>query len=168
MSPGVGPGTLAPMTTARNRPTPSLLIDMATVRYRWSADRRSCALLLATGELVAAVDVEDEREDPRVTAFRALDAALDHGRASRLDGAGRSCSMPVVLYNPFSAEVSVAAVPHTTTVTDGGPLAVAAEGCVVEVYGGRDRRVVIDGRTLRPRELTLTEMTRTRLAHDAA
>lgn len=168
MPAGSGSGTLGHMTTARNRPEPTLLVDMATLRYRWGPDRRSCALLLSTGELVVVVDVDDPSEDVRVVAYRALDAALDRGRVQRLRADGRTVTVPVAVYNPFSAEVSVGPVPHTVTFTDEDPLPVPAEGCMVNVHGGRGRRVEVAGRTLLPRELTLTEMTRTQMSHQAA
>ena len=159
------------MTTARNRATDYLVLDMATIRFQWSPDQTACAALTARGEIVALTDVEPEA-DERQVAFRLLDQALDQGQVLRPDPGDptKRVSYKVALYNPFTAEVSAAPVPDTVTFTDRAPLPVPADGLpVVAVTSGRNPSMrTLEGRHLPARTLTFAGLTRAQIAHQAA
>lgn len=162
------------MTTARNGPTNVLIVDMSTMRFQWNPDHTACSALTARGELVAVIEVVDPDADPGEIAYALLDAALDRGQVLRPDPSdpgnpGARVSYRVALYNPFSAEISLGAVPNTVTFTDHEPVSLETDGLPAVAVAGRDPHLTLpNGRVLYPRELSFAGLTRLQIAHQAA
>lgn len=103
-----------------------LIFDLATLRYQWDATRATLSVLSSRNELLAVVDVAPTTNE-REAAFQACDAALDRSRVSRTTPAGR-LRHRIALYNPYSAEVSFAAVPKTKVFSAATRLTIPANG----------------------------------------
>jgi hypothetical protein len=165
------PVTFATMTTTPVRARDVLVIDMSTVRFQWNAAGTSCSALTSRGEIMAVLSGVDTNADPRETAYLALDAALDRGSVLRTDPANPAAriSYRIGFYNPYSAEVSVGAVPHTAAYCDGEPLELDQAGTPAKLKGGaRDLTLVVGERRLVPRSLTFAALTRKQIDHQAA
>jgi hypothetical protein len=141
-----------------------LLLDLASLRYRWSDDaHRSLAVLSAMGEVLAVVDCEAGLPQ-REAAFRACDAALASGRVVRASQddllVRRRCR--IGLYNPYSGEVAVGPVSRGTVYQGGGRLDVPPNGVTLQMVDGR---LEGDGITLEPVESGYAEMRHAHSAH---
>lgn len=104
-----------------------VVFDLSTLRYRFSAQRGRVAAVAPTGEILACVDIAPTT-DPREAAFRAADAALDQARVVR---GNETCR--VALYNPYSAEVALNAVPATQVFTAQVPVSLDAAGTLMRL-----------------------------------
>lgn len=137
-----------------------IICDLATLRYQWVAHRTRLQAVTARGEFLAAVDVRagvDERE----AAFLACDAALGRGWVRR-DGR----RLRVGLYNPYSAEVAVGALPDTAVFADQAPVALPVDGAVAVLDDGAEPAIVLgDGRRLPRQARTYASYTRAVNAH---
>jgi len=108
-----------------------LIFDIATVRYRFSANRDSVTALAPTGELLAVVELAPHHSE-REAAFLAADAAL---RSARVLRDGLRCK--VAFYNPYTADICLQPVPETRIFSDLQPLAFepAGQRCSLEDDG---------------------------------
>lgn len=149
--------------------TEYLVLDLASLRYQWNAARTAVAVLTAAGELLAVADTPpgtDERE----AAFAATDAALARARVNRPGPTGR-VRYRVALYNPYSGEVSVGAVPDTRVFGDGDRLELPAAGAPALLSPGPEPVLGVAGAAageLRPlplRQVSFAALTRVYQAH---
>lgn len=93
------------------------LVDLASLRFQWSADGRSLAVLTDDGEHLAAVAVERPSDQlpageraaaQRRAAAVALDAVAAAPGVARVRPDGTLATLPVALYNPHSWQISAA------------------------------------------------------------
>jgi hypothetical protein len=150
---------------------PFLVLDCATVRFRWNAQGTTLTALTSRREILATVPV-DRGINPRAAAFAAMDKTLQQAVLTRVDPhdpLGR-VRYRVGLYNPFTGEVALGGVPDTVTYAtlEHDPLPVDGDGTVATLTDDGAHLVWPDGTVLSPRELTFASMTRLALAHQAA
>jgi hypothetical protein len=152
-----------------NRPSQVLVLDMASLRFRKNAPGTACAVLTRRGELLTAIDISP-RDSDRDVIFRGLDAALDRGQVIRTDSdaTGGRTRYRLALYNPYTAEISVHAIPATVTFAAIEPVELPVDGDPAVVTGtGRNSCLRLGDRHLYPRQLSFTALTRRPLAHAA-
>lgn len=143
-----------------------IVLDLSTLRYRWNAAKTALAATTALGEVVSVVDTAPGL-DAREAAFLACDAALARGRLLRAapEDPARTRTYRLALYNPYSAETSVGAVPDTQVFCDRRPLALELGGSVAHLADGR---LLVGGRILSPVEESLEALAASYQAHRAA
>lgn len=158
-------GTLAAMTT---HPTPVVVLDMATLRFRTRASGGPVQLTTRTGQVLAVVHPR-RGEARRSVAFRALDAALAEARLPLPTGGPRGTRYArLALYNPFTGDVSYDPVPGTVTFTSGAPVPLDADGTIGLLHGGERPDVLeVSGYTLVATERDVSELTRVIAAQSA-
>jgi hypothetical protein len=120
------------------------VLDLTAVRFRWSPDHQSLAVLAPSGELLAVRDAHPAWSF-REAALRALDEALTSARVLRFVR-GELTPVRVGLYNPFSKTVAVDSLPHTRSFSDGDELSCPPAGVVFMLDGSE---LVSRSRTLR-------------------
>jgi hypothetical protein len=108
-----------------------VVFDLSTLRYRLSAKLGRVTALAPTGEILARVDVAPATS-PREASYLAANAALDQGRVVR---DGETCR--IALYNPYSGEASLNAVPATVVYSAGAPISLDEAGTTFEMKGDR-------------------------------
>ena len=121
------------------------VLDLTAVRFRWSPDQKSLAVLAPSGELLAVRDAHPAWSF-REAALRVLDEALTSARLLRYVE-GELTPVRVGLYNPFSKTVAVDSLPHTRSFSDGEDLSCPPAGVMF----------VLDGLELTSRSRTLCE-----------
>lgn len=129
------------MTANKASPTPVLVLDMTTLRFRWNdPDRTAVAALSAREEVLAVVDA-DPAEPLSAIAFRAMDAALAGAHVLRTNPEDPVSPMRyrVGLYNPFSGEVAIGAVPSTVAMSADSRLVIDASGATGVLQGAKDQ-----------------------------
>lgn len=122
------------MSTAIRHREPVLVLDMATLRFmRTGPSRRRVQVLTARNEVLAVADIQLNLEtglfDEETTAFYALDAALG-GTVLRTpeDGSGPPVPHRIALYNPYTGEISLGALPDTQILASDELLPLPVEG----------------------------------------
>lgn len=164
-----------------------LIVDLASLRYRWDAERTTLTVFSAQREVLAVAAGVGHLSD-REAASRACDLVLDRGRVSRaaadwdyvdVDVVGEDVHAAaaaaaargrvrfrVALYNPYTAQVSVGPVPDTEVFSCNRPLQLPAGGLPTTLVQGHDGPVLHAGnQVLTPFNPTLTAITRTLEAH---
>jgi hypothetical protein len=120
------------------------LFDLASLRFERSADRGVVLVRTASGELLASSTVPVDADEGRCAAT-VCDEALARGTVLRyVDGQG-DMAVPIALYNPYSGDVAVDALPHTRAFGDGRPLRLDPNGALAVLDGDT---LVVDGRPL--------------------
>jgi len=162
------------MTAAIIRSRNVLVLDMATIRFRWGPEKATCAAVTSRGEVLAVVETARDDAgnlDVPGTAYRAFDEALGSGSVLRVldDGSAVPVRHEIALYNPFTGEVAIGAVPATITFADGRPVELDPAGVTaVALPAGAEAYLELSGgRTLLPRQLSLAGLTRVQEAHAA-
>jgi hypothetical protein len=117
------------------------VFDLASLRYRSDRGVGRLSVLTAAGELLAAVGVENGTSE-REAVFRALDAALAHGRLIRPEG-----TMALAFLNPYSSQIAVGAVPETVSYQSADQVRLSEHGARATL---RDGLMEIDGHVLVP------------------
>lgn len=141
------------------------ILDLASLRYQRNREHTSLTVYSALREVLAVLEV-DPGLDERELAFLGCDAALERARLVRVDPVRGRSRLRVALYNPYTAEVSLGAIPDTRAFTDESPLLVPEDGLVASLDGsGASSRLVVAGRELVPVEHTFTSLTRAYSAH---
>lgn len=133
-------GTLPHVTANKASPVPVLVLDMTTLRFRWNdPDRTAVAALSAREEVLAVVDA-DPQEPLSAIAFRAMDAALAGAHVLRTNAEDpvSPTRYRVGLYNPFSGEVAIGAVPATVPMSCGTRLVIDPAGATGTLHGAKE------------------------------
>lgn len=134
------------MTANKASPRDVLVLDMSSLRFRWTTPERGCVSVLSTREEVLAVIDADPSEPLATIAFRAMDDALARATVLRADPhhpAGPPLRLAVALYNPLTGEVSLGAVPATVAYTAGERLTVDAAGTLARTSVDDDGETVL-------------------------
>lgn len=109
------------------------VLDLTAVRFRWSPDQQSLAVLAPSGELLAVRDAHPAWSF-REAALRVLDEALTSARVLRYVD-GELTPVRIGLYNPFSNAVAVESLPDTRSFSDGEALICPPSGLMFELTG---------------------------------
>lgn len=148
-------------------PVDLCILDLASLRYQRNRARTSVTVYSALREVLAVVDTPADMDD-REVAFLAADAALSTARLVRIDPERGRVRARLGLYNPYTAEVSVGAVPETKVFSDEELLELPEAGLLGRLEGkGSQVRLEVPGRTLIPVEHTFTSLTRVYSSHRA-
>jgi hypothetical protein len=110
----------------------------------------------ATGEIFSRIDTAPGTS-PRAAMYKAANAALDQGQVLR---DGEVCR--IALYNPYSGEASLNAVPATIIYSGGAPISLEPEGSVFEL---EDDRLVCGDVVLQVVAPSLSRTSRAILSH---
>lgn len=142
------------------------MLDMAAVRFVRSEDGMSLSALAGTGELIALIDVAPGTAD-REAALAAFDAALDLARVPRpsLTDPSRIVRTRVALYNPYTCEVAVGALPSTVAFGDMAPLQLPPSGVLASRSADEPDVLVVGARRLPRRVPTPASVSRAYVAH---
>lgn len=162
---GSSKGTLRIVETTNLRDY--LVLDMTSMRFSWSADRTTLALLTQRGEMVAIVDTQPTA-DPREEAYKALDEALGRGKVLRHRPAepGTRCRYRIAFYNPYTGEVTVGRATDALVLGDGDVLELPADGAPAVLERAEERTVLhVNRRALTPRTPSFAALTRALAAH---
>jgi hypothetical protein len=171
-----------PPEHASDTTTAVVVLDMAALRIALDRPTASVAVLngvepvavfpLASFDLAgfdagftSRPDGGPDETPRREFVFQVLDRTLKTGRLTRVDAQGAPGRLGVALYNPYTAEVAVGAVPTTRAFSRGAPLPLPAGGLVCTV--GSQTLVLPDGTELVEQERTFAQMTRVFAAHVA-
>jgi len=113
------------------------------------------SIVAASGEVLAVVDTLaiDRNED---AAYAACEHALATGNVAR-----EGTLHKIALYNPYSAEISYMAAPDSQIFGDGEAHPISITGSVANIENGEDGiHLILDGKRVKQREITLTAATR--------
>lgn len=113
----------------------TIIYDMASLKYRWNADKSALSVFSPQAELLAQVQCPKGTSD-REGVFLVLDAALASARIKRNDAGGARGLRRLALYNPYTAQVALGSVPRTETYGDGHTLSIPAEGLPGRIEDG--------------------------------
>lgn len=151
------PAVDLPTSTPRVDPIPVLVLDLATLRFAWQAERSVLALLSAPGELLAVVDCAPGTTE-RQGAFAVLEEAAATARLVR-----EGVEYRVAFYNPYTAEVSFDATVANRVFAARTPLTLAAAGAPASITGDT---LTLAGRQLSERtDFDATDALRAVAAH---
>jgi len=144
--------------------TDLLVLDLAALRYQWDADRRFLTAFSPAGEILSVVDGADLSD--REAVFAACDLALAEAALMRPDADGVLCDLPIALFNPYTSEVAVGAVPDTDVFSAPAPFLPEAD----EWRASRDRDeegefLEVAGQRFDRWEPTFASLTRALVAH---
>lgn len=150
------------------------ILDLSGLRYQWNATRSTLTVFSPRRDVLAVVATPAGLGD-REAAFRACDAALATARLLRLRIDTGPAGEPrptqarhrLGLYNPYTAEVSVGAVPDTRVFSDDRPLALPHDGLCARLDDSDPDALVVDDRVLGLVEPTWASLTRTYAAQRA-
>jgi hypothetical protein len=141
-----------------NDSTRVLIMDLATLRYRFAANRRSLSVLTSAGETLSSVTMRPAEEDTDVI-FRALAEAGRTSCVLRADDDGQVAGHQLAFYNPLTAQVSWSTtnrkalfVPDVPLIIDPAGLSAsietAGESLELSVSGMTSAEVVPDATTV--------------------
>lgn len=119
------------------------VLDLASVRLTRSAEAGIAVARSSAGETLARIDV-DPASDSRDVAFALYEAVLAGAVVTRTAPDGSAVTCPVALFNPYSGQISVEALPRTR-IYDAGERLFDADGWLVRVSADR---LVVDGELL--------------------
>lgn len=132
------------------------VFDLSSLRFRSDRPAGRLSVLTSAGELLASVELENGTSD-REAVFRALDAALAHGRLARPEG-----TRALAFLNPYSNQVAVDAVPETVTYQASELVRISELGAPATL---RDGLLELDGHTLVPVTPDMTSVMEALTAH---
>jgi hypothetical protein len=135
------------------------VLDMSSLRFH--RDRGRIAVLAGSGEMLVSC-ADDESLDDREAALCGMDTLLATGKLRRHDADGSHVEAVVALYNPYTMEVAVGAMPDTVVYGDGSPLELPGAGALAGSDGGE---LVLGARTLAVREPEWASVLRAQAAH---
>jgi hypothetical protein len=149
-----------------------VIYDMASLDFQWGPGQRSLRLVTSRGNALSWLDLETG-VDPRDAAFLACDDALERGRVAMPEAidafssgdATRRLRCRVGLYNPYTAQVSIGAVPRTKIFDGAGALEVPVQGLFGELTD--DELVLSNGGVLHATTVSMFELTRRLESHAA-
>jgi hypothetical protein len=103
------------------------LMDLSSLRFSWGVRGSSLTVLSARREALGVIKVE-KSVTLEEAATQGFDAALGRGRVERVSAEAGRGQFPICLYNPFTAEVALGALPKTRVFTDRSPLSIEPDG----------------------------------------
>jgi hypothetical protein len=144
-----------------------VIYDMASLDFQWGAGQRTVRLVTGHGNALSWLDLEAGL-DLRDVAFLACDDALERARVAMPTGSAgesRRLRCRVGLYNPYTAQISIGAVPRTKVFDGAGALAIAAQGLLGELND--DELHLADGHILQATTGSMSDLTRRLESHIA-
>lgn len=102
------------------------VLDMATLRFRWSKPHDAVSVLTTSHEPLATVAAKNL--SPREAAGFGIEEAVDTGRVWR-----GGAPLPIALYNPYTAEIQFGLASAQTIYALQEPLAFDYAGIVAEL-----------------------------------
>ena len=133
-----------------------VVFDLAALRLEWAQDRRAVTVWTPARRLLTTWALGEEQISDREAVFSALDHLLD----SPVLFQERRCE--VGLYNPFTGQVALRPVPHTSSYSDQRPVPLDAEGTLARLVDGE---LVIGDRILEALEPSFQAVTAAFAAH---
>ena len=121
------------------------VLDLASLRLSRSADARVAVARSSAGETLARIDVDPDL-DARDVAFALYEAVLAGAVVTRTAADGSAVTCPVALYNPYSGQLAVEALPRSR-VYDLGERTFDVAGWLVRTKADR---ISVEGELLAP------------------
>ena len=120
------------------------LMDLSSIRFQWGVRGSALNVLSSRGEPLGIIQVPRDMALEEA-ALQGFDAALKRGKVERVTEEAGRVRYQIALYNPYTAEVSVGALPKTRVFTDRSALKISADGVAARL---EDSGLVIGERVL--------------------
>jgi hypothetical protein len=137
------------------------LLDLAGIRFSWSKGSSCLSIYSSRLEVLGVVQLDPELSTEEM-ALRGLDEVLANGRVERVQFDGRVV-FPIALYNPFTSQVAVGAIPLTRTYSDRAVIDMDDDGCRAKLV---EEELYVDERCLPLVPVGPGAVSRAKLAHE--